>query len=98
MEKRRKLVAAAMAVLLLLAVLSFYPIVAKNAHHDCTGEHCPICMEMEAIARTVSELRQLPVLQAVLLVLFVFTQILGWRWHSDCLRDTLITWKVELLN
>lgn len=98
MEKRRRLLAVAMTVLLVLTVVSFFPIVTKNAHHDCTGEHCPICMEMQAIARTVSELKQLPVFFAVVLVLFVFLQILGQRSSLCCRRDTLITWKVELLN
>lgn len=98
MEKKRRIFAAATAVLLLAVILFSYPVIAKNAHHDCTGENCPICMEIQSIMKTVSGFKMMHVKTFLLLVLCVFKHICTVILDLDCTRDTLITLKVELLN
>ncbi|MBR1865352.1 MAG: hypothetical protein IJ801_02475 [Lachnospiraceae bacterium] len=98
MEQKRRILATAMTVLFLIFVVFAYPFVAEKAHHDCTGENCPVCMELEAVAQAVSGLKLLPVILSVWFLLGVFTPVCTEHMGSVCVKNTLITLKVELLD
>lgn len=98
MKREQKMAAVILAVMLLGTILFSYLFIMENAHHDCTGSDCPICMEMEAAMQTISGIKMLPVLPLILAVLCVFTQTCTEAAESNRGRDTLITLKVELLN
>lgn len=98
MEKRNRIFAFIMAVLLIATLLFSCTFILEKAHHDCTGDNCPICMEIKAAMQTISGFKALPVLAFVVSVLCVFTQAYTVKTHSDSVRNTLITLKVELLT
>lgn len=75
-----------------------YSYMIENVHHDCSGEECPVCMELRTVMQIVSQVKLLSVLPVALAVLCVFTLIcIGMR-AVLCANKTLILLKVELLN
>lgn len=93
-----RILAYAMAIVLFISILFCYQYMIQNAHHNCIGEECPVCMELHMAAQTLSGLKLLPILPVVLAVLCVFT--LAYTSNKEILRaqETLITLKVELLD
>lgn len=85
-------------IALLVCLFFSYQYMIKNAKHDCSGEDCPICMQLEAAIQFVSSIKILPVLSFILAVLCVFTQLYTIHDKSFCVRKTLVSLKVELLD
>lgn len=98
MKKVSKLIAVAVLIFLVAGLLFSYDYIIENAHHDCSREDCPICMEIEAAVQFVSSIRFIPVLSLVMAVLCVFTQVVASVVNHIGVKQTLITLKVELLN
>lgn len=98
MQKRNKVIAVIIAVLLFATLLFSYIFVIEHVRHDCTGDNCPICMEIEAALLTISSMKTLPLLPLFLAVFGVFTSICMVCLRSNHTKDTLITLKVELLD
>lgn len=98
MEKKRRMTAILLVVLLFVTILFSYTYMIENAHHDCSGDECPICMEMEAAMQTISSLRAVPIVPVIVAILCVFTHICTVIYYSGCMKDTLISLKVELRN
>ena len=98
MNKWNKVIAVIITILLFSSVLFSYLFIIENAHHVCTGEDCPICMEVETAIHTIYSIKALPIIPLILAVLCVFTHICMVIIESDCTKYTLITLKVELLD
>lgn len=98
MRKEQKAAAILLAVLLLGTVLFSCLFIVENVHHDCVGENCPICMEIETALHTISGIKMLPVLALILAVVCVFTRICTKASEFRRAKSTLITLKVELQN
>ena len=98
MKTKRGFFAIAIAAVILATVLFSYAFLAENVHHDCTGETCGICLEMAMAAQTILGHKMISTMPLILAFLCVFTHICAVVTKSDCVRDTLITLKVELLN
>lgn len=87
-----------LVVVLLSGILFSYDFIIENAHHDCSGENCPICIEIDQAAQIISNIRFVPVLPFVVAVLCVFTRKgVSVKTLNDRI-NTLITLKVEALN
>ena len=96
--RKKKNLALAAAVMLLITFLFSYSFLIQNVHHDCIGEECSVCIEVAVVAQTLSSLRASPVLSFSVAVLCVFTLSVAVMQEQDCIKDTLITLKVELLD
>ncbi|MDD3240793.1 MAG: hypothetical protein PHW47_12090 [Lachnospira sp.] len=97
-NNKRRIFATMTAVMLAVVLFFSYAYLLENAHHDCTGENCPICLEMEAAQQIISGFKVLPVLPLVIAVLCVLSHICRVMKECDLTKNTLITLKVELLN
>lgn len=90
------------AIILVMVLLSgifvSYDFIIENAHHDCSGENCPICIEIDQAVQIISNIRFVPVLPFVMAVLCVFTRKGVFVKTLNDRIDTLITLKVEALN
>ena len=53
MSKALKLIAPILAAIILLTFFMSLLFVIHEAHHNCTGEDCPICARIEACISTV---------------------------------------------
>ena len=98
MNKSNKVIAIIITIYLFTTLLFSYLFIVENAHHVCTGEDCPICMEIEAAIHTIYSFKASPILPLILAVLCVFTHICMVIIECDCTKYTLITLKVELLD
>lgn len=96
--KKTRLLSWIMAVIVSVTVLFCYQYMIQNAHHNCSGEDCPVCMELAMAAHTLSELKIIPILPLSMAVLCVFTLMYTNLNTILCVQQTLITLKVELLD
>ena len=97
-KKRNRIAALLLAVTILVIMLYSAFFVAVEADHDCVGEGCPICYQVDACQNT---LKSLSLAVCVTAVAVAFTYILC-RCISLCTdnaqRDTLVSLKVKLSN
>ena len=96
--KRSRIIAFMAAVILLVTVFFSYEYIIQNAHHNCSGEECTVCMELAMAAQTISHLKVIPVLSFSMTVLCVFTLVYTGITQTLSIPKTLITLKVELLD
>ena len=95
-KKRAIVIFMAVAVVFVMFFSSFF--VAKNTKHNCTGEHCRICLQIENCKNALRELTfdfltvyvemSAPIL--ILFTVFVFYKIY--------IHITLVSLKVKLSN
>lgn len=95
--KKNRFIAWILAVVLVVGIFFCMNFITENAHHDCTGEKCPICLELVQAVHFISNIRFIPVLSYFVAVLSVYTlsrvvvQVLILH------NRTLISQKVELI-
>lgn len=96
MAKQKRMLAMAMAVAILFIVLASAFFIAAEANHDCVGDGCEICCQIN-VCRTVLKGLALAVIAAVLAAAasrplpFLFV---GCRLSAP--RCTLVSLKVKL--
>ena len=97
-KKRTRIAALLLAVAVLVITLYSALFVAAEADHDCVGEGCPICYQVEACKITLKSL-SLAVCVTAVAVAFTYTLC---RCISLCTdyaqRDTLVSLKVKFSN
>ncbi len=98
MKKKNRVIAIVVIVVILLTIFFAHDYIIEKAHHDCTGENCPICLSLEVAIKTITNLIIIPKLAIILAALCVFTHLCVAFPLFICIKKTLITLKVELLN
>ncbi len=98
MKYKNGVAALAMAAIICVTILFSYIFIVENVHHNCSGDECSVCMEIEMAIQTISNLKVILFVPFVMALLCVFTQTCTMFKISNCTKDTLITLKVELLN
>jgi len=95
MKKRREIAAVLCAVLLLILAFSAAYIVIE-AGHNCTGEGCPICQEIQVCRQILNTVGTVLVSAVIFLGVFIlFTAVLHmFFWAAPAI--TLISLKVKL--
>lgn len=94
----KKPLAIMMSILLIVMVIFSYHYVVSNAHHDCCGEECPICIQMESAVQFVSGIKFIPMLSFMGIVLCVFLHRITSIQKIYGVTNTLVKMKVEFLN
>ena len=95
--KRNRFIAWILAVVMVVGIFFCMNFIIENTHHDCTGEKCPICLELAQAVHFISNIRFIPVLFYFMAVLSVYTLS---RVVVEVLilhNRTLISQKVELI-
>jgi hypothetical protein len=84
----------------LVAIFTFsLSYITTHEHHDCSGEHCPVCVAIQAaqnVLKTLTALAAVSVLTAILAL-----QHIGWLDRVQSFEiplQTLQTLKVQLNN
>lgn len=93
-----KIACICMTLILFIAIFLSVFFMAECAQHECAGENCPVCMQIEAVAHFVSNLKFIPLLSFVVAILCVFTWFCKSVTKTTFTKHTLISLKVELLN
>lgn len=97
MTKKDRIVAFLAAAALLLVLLASSAFIIVHAHHDCTGEDCPVCTRIEACTERVRQLAAAVVTAAAAAAAAAFLRTDG----AACLRParpsrTPVSLKVKL--
>lgn len=98
MGKTKRILAMVMAVALFAVMLSSALFLAEEANHDCIGDGCQICLQMNLCRGVLKSLSL--VLHAALAVLAVSYILWGnfWPCQGSDGHVTLVTLKVKLSN
>lgn len=98
MKKRKRIIAMLLAGMILVVMLCSALFITKEADHDCVGENCPICCQIN-ICRNIMKNLSLAAGTVVFAAAFIYT--LGER-VSACRNAvqsvTLVSLKVKLTN
>ena len=96
MEKKKKVIAVFLTVALLFVMLYSALFIAAEADHDCVGENCPICYQINVCQNTLKNL-SFAVSAAVLAAAFTYTLCRGISVCTDYAQSyTLVSLKVKL--
>lgn len=99
MKKSQRKLCVAMGILVVICVIFSLIYINKEAHHDCSGEGCPVCLQIHAAQELLNNIKG-----AVLISLFctVIDIFIGHRlaYGIRILRRqrSPVTLKVKLLN
>lgn len=94
----KKVIAILLAAFMLISILFSYHFIIENAHHDCTGEKCSICLQLEEAAQFISSIKFVSILSFTMAVLCIFTKWVAHETKDICVNNTLVSLKVKLLD
>lgn len=96
MEKKKRIAALVLAVTVLFVILYSALFIAAEADHDCVGENCPICYQINVCQNTLKNL-SLAVCAAASAAAFIYTLCRVISVCTDCAQSyTLVSLKVKL--
>ena len=96
MEKKKKVIAVFLTVALLFVMLYSALFIAAEADHDCVGENCPICYQINVCQNALKNL-SLAVCAAAFAAAFTYTLCRELLTCADCIhRNSLVALKVKL--
>lgn len=98
MEKKKRIAALLLAVTVLLVMLYSALFIAAEADHDCVGENCPICYQINVCQNTLRNL-SLAVSAAAFAAAFTYTLCRSIFFCTAVIpRYTLVSLKVKLTD
>ena len=96
MEKRKRIAAIILAVTVMFVMIGSALFIAAEVDHDCIGENCPICFQINVCRNTLKTL-SLAVCAAVFAVAFTYTLRVSISAHAETATgNSLVTLKVKL--
>lgn len=96
---KNRIIAFVIGIVLTSLILSSSIFIAENSKHICTGNDCPICMEINQCENTINSLGHITFNTSFFwnIIVIFFTEIIfNFGTRTNC--STLITLKVELLS
>lgn len=97
-NKSIKIFVLLLAVLVLFMTIVSYRIIVEKAHHECIGEDCSVCIQLEEAASYLKSLKYVPILSFLAVILCIATKRVSHKVYYLCVSQTLISLKVEMLN
>ena len=95
MNKKRTLALVLSAMLCVLVMFSVFFVAAEN-NHDCTGENCPICYQINMCESTVKSISAGPAAVSMLAATLVVLLLLSLNTNETSVNETLVSLKVKL--
>ncbi|MCR4819046.1 MAG: hypothetical protein K5841_08840 [Fretibacterium sp.] len=95
MAEKRRLISCFIAALFVFVILSSLFFIVLEADHDCTGEHCPVCHQINICERALKSGFAVAVLVAPVLLGVIFPSAAPVA-SAVCLCLTPVTLKVKL--
>lgn len=96
MKGKRRVFAAATCLVLLLVMFSSAAYIILEAHHDCAGENCPICHEIQICRQVLNTLGTASAGRPALAFFILFAFLLTCAPVRAATAVTLISLKVKL--
>ena len=98
MIKQKKVVSALLALLLMLSLFFSVFFIAVEADHDCTGEDCPICCQIQNCENLLKNMATVPaavyLATGILFALYLCASYV----NAPIYHITLVSLKVKLSN
>lgn len=98
MKKATKVTAVIMIAILFCSMLYSIFFITNNTHHDCTGESCPICEQLQIAGSIVNKVSTAITTIVAAIFLCVSTQICGNMYQRSIVENSPIRLKVKMLN
>lgn len=98
MKKTTKVMTLMMLVMFFFSMLYSVFFLVNNAHHDCTGENCPICEQLQIAENIVNKLSTAIVSIAAAIFLCVSAQTCSSSYHYIIVEDSPVRLKVKMLH
>ncbi len=98
MAKRNRIIAFALAAIVIFVMAFSLYIVAAEAHHDCCGEHCPVCELIAVCENNIKTIALILVFVTLIAALSLSYRVSGTFRGILCYAQTPITLKVKLTN
>lgn len=98
MAKRTRFAAACGAVLLVFALLFSVFFIVSEADHNCIGEDCPICHQIQTCQKLLEQLSAAHSTSGIGAVLCFFLLLAALRTQNIFTASSPVLWKVKLLN
>lgn len=96
MTKKIRIMAAVMCFALMFVMFISSAYIIKEADHDCTGENCPVCHEIQVCRQILSTVGTAVVAAAVFVSTLVVLTALPAVHLRETVAVTLISLKVKL--
>ncbi len=91
-----KTIGTVMAIICLLFVICFSSYISgEEFHHECSGEHCPICELLDECGNTVNHIHLVTPVVIILGVLILSISVVG-RIEYYYKEWSLVSYKVRL--
>lgn len=97
-KKTRNVMILMMIVIVFFGMLYSVFFLANNAHHDCTGENCPICEQLQVAENIVNKLSTAVISIGAAIFLCVSTQAVSSKYRYIFVEDSPIRLKVKMLD
>lgn len=98
MAKRTRFAAACGAALLVFTLFFSVFFVVAEADHDCGGEHCTICHQIQSVQKLLEQLSAAHIASAGEALLGFYMLFLVLRTQNIFVVSSPVLWKVKLLN
>lgn len=99
MKGKKRILSILLCIALVAALVLSSAFIISHAHHDCSGEHCPICVQLHIAEQILNGFK------AVFIVYAIFSAFYNIFYIANifCKRDrarllTLVDLKVMLLD
>ena len=96
MTGKKRFAAVIMCIMLVLSIFtaSFY--IVSRAHHECTGQDCPICHEIQLCVQFLNTVGGAVIIAVVVLFTVHVLLIVLTSFRHVCQNSTLVSLKVKL--
>lgn len=98
MKDMRKVISVFAAVLIVTTMFFSILFVSSNADHDCTGENCPICEQMQVAENILTKLSLAIISTVIAIYLCVQAQEVVAEFSDVITYLSPIRLKVKMLN
>ena len=98
LSKGKRIAAAFMGLMLLLALLFSAVYIAAEAEHDCTGEHCHICAALQLCKGVLNQFQGGAIPRGICVAPLLLFSLGGLLFTCPEIQLTLISQKVRLNN
>ena len=96
MTGKKRFAAVIMCIMLVLSIFTAYFYIVSRAHHECTGQDCPICHEIQLCIQMLNTACGAVVIAAVTLLTVFKTSLMRACMGLNDRRATLVSLKVKL--
>lgn len=98
MKNTKRMFSLFAALILVVSMFLSVLFIASNIHHDCTGDNCPICEQMQVAGNVLTKLSFAIVTIMIALALCFFTQESMAELSKVITYFTPVKLKVKMLN